>query len=106
MLTWARENGCPWDGHICSNAARGGHFEVLKWAKANGCRVNPVECKKAADEGLRGFVPIPGPGSPQGIIPKISAYTHKAITEWITANEDSDAALFAILWHGYGADGY
>jgi hypothetical protein len=31
-LQWARANGCPWDASTCSNAARGGHLDVLQWA--------------------------------------------------------------------------
>ena len=27
---------CPWDETVCSEAARGGHLEVLKWARAVG----------------------------------------------------------------------
>ena len=38
VLQWARENGCPWDEHTCSAAAKEGHLEVLQWARENGCR--------------------------------------------------------------------
>ena len=36
-ITVARENGCEWDRWTCSNAAKGGHLEVLLWATINGC---------------------------------------------------------------------
>jgi len=44
-------------------------------------------CKKAADDGLQGFVELPSKAPIS--VPKISEATHKAITvvtEWITAN--------------------
>jgi len=31
VLKWARENGCPWAETTCSEAAYGGHLEVLSW---------------------------------------------------------------------------
>ena len=37
VLKWARENGCEWDSDTCSNAAIEGHLEVLNWACENGC---------------------------------------------------------------------
>jgi hypothetical protein len=37
MLQWARSNNCPWDSTTCSEAARGGHLEVLQWARSNNC---------------------------------------------------------------------
>ena len=37
MLQWARANGCTWNASTCSEAACGGHLEVLQWARANGC---------------------------------------------------------------------
>ena len=29
LLKWMRENGCPWNAGTCTNAALGGHLEVL-----------------------------------------------------------------------------
>jgi hypothetical protein len=37
MLMWAREHDCPWNNLVLSNAASGGHTEVMRWAKENGC---------------------------------------------------------------------
>ena len=48
VLTWARENGCPWDWRTCAYAARGGHLEVLKWAREHGCPLDSVTCANAA----------------------------------------------------------
>jgi hypothetical protein len=31
-LKWARENGCPWDENVCTDAAQYGHLDILKWA--------------------------------------------------------------------------
>jgi hypothetical protein len=48
VLTWARENGCPWDESTCGFAAASGHLEVLKWARENGCSWNAWTCAEAA----------------------------------------------------------
>ena len=37
VLQWARANRCRWDHLTCACAARAGHLEVLKWAISNGC---------------------------------------------------------------------
>ena len=29
ILKWARENGCPWNGDVCANAAREGRLDIL-----------------------------------------------------------------------------
>ena len=50
-LKWARENGCPWDGGVCSAAARGGHLEVLQYAHANECPWDEDTCSSAAVKG-------------------------------------------------------
>jgi hypothetical protein len=36
ILKWMRENNCPWDEYTCTNAAEGGHLELLQWAYING----------------------------------------------------------------------
>lgn len=51
VLKWCRENGCPWGGGTCANAAEGGHFEVLKWCRENGCPWTEATCTLAAREG-------------------------------------------------------
>ena len=37
MLTWARDEECPWDSRTCHYAAHGGQLEVLQWARAHHC---------------------------------------------------------------------
>jgi len=44
----ARENNCPWNSNICSDAARYGHFELLKWSILNGCPYDTYTCSCAA----------------------------------------------------------
>ena len=39
VLKWARENGCNWNRYTCNDAARGGYLEILKWARENGCEL-------------------------------------------------------------------
>ena len=51
VLQWARANGCEWHSGTCSNAAEGGHLEVLQWARANGCLWNAYTCSNAAAGG-------------------------------------------------------
>ena len=36
-LAWARWMGCRWDYRTCADAAAGGHLEVLQWAREQGC---------------------------------------------------------------------
>jgi hypothetical protein len=50
-LKWARQNGCPWNELTCSEAAKGGHLEVLRWARQNGCPFDPGTCEWAAEGG-------------------------------------------------------
>ena len=57
---------------------------MLKWAKENDCPYDAATCKEAADEGLQGFMEIPGEAP--HTIPKISEAAHKATTKWIAAN--------------------
>ena len=51
MLIYAHENGCPWDRFTCSNAAEGGHLDVLKYAHENGCPWGQGTCTSAASAG-------------------------------------------------------
>jgi len=37
VLRWVREHGCDWDEETCSEAAAGGHLEVLTWVREHGC---------------------------------------------------------------------
>lgn len=47
-LACAKANGCPWNETVCSNAARGGHLDVLCWAGESGCLWNRNTCAYAA----------------------------------------------------------
>ena len=40
VLQWARANGCEWNALTCSYAAQGGHLGMLQWARASGCPDN------------------------------------------------------------------
>ena len=51
MLQWAREQGCPWDGATCANAAAGGHLEVLRWAREHGGEWDEDTTSMAAEGG-------------------------------------------------------
>jgi len=51
VVKWARENGCFWNGDICSSAAKIGHLEMLKWARKNGDPWNEQTCANAAENG-------------------------------------------------------
>jgi hypothetical protein len=50
-LAWAKANGCPWNEKVCSNAARGGHVDVLRWARENECPWDEWTCAYAARGG-------------------------------------------------------
>ena len=51
VLKWARQAGCEWDADTCSEAARGGHLDVLKWARQAGCEWDADTCSDAARGG-------------------------------------------------------
>jgi hypothetical protein len=51
VLRWLRENGVWWNEDTCSSAALGGHFEILKWAREQGCHWNSQTCAAAAQGG-------------------------------------------------------
>ena len=51
FLQWTRVNGCPWNEHICSSAAEGGHLNILQWARVNGCPWDEHTCCYAAENG-------------------------------------------------------
>ena len=44
MLQSARANGSEWDEDTCSNAAEGGHLELLQWAWANDADSDTSTC--------------------------------------------------------------
>lgn len=51
MVTWLRENGCPWDEEACAAAARAGNLPVLKWMRSQGCPWDTRVFSFAAQEG-------------------------------------------------------
>ena len=46
-VAWVRAQGW-WDEYLCSNAAGGGHMEVLQWARTHGCQWDEITCSEAA----------------------------------------------------------
>jgi hypothetical protein len=50
LLQWVRSqpDPCPWDEHTCRNAAGDGQLEVLQWAHENGCPWDAHTCARAA----------------------------------------------------------
>ena len=48
LLQLAREYDCPWDEHTFHCAARSGNFQMIKWARINGCRWDANTCTAAA----------------------------------------------------------
>ena len=51
VLTWAHENGCPWDSCTCMKAACHGQLLTLIWLRRNGCPWDESTCAFAADHG-------------------------------------------------------
>ena len=51
ILKWARKNNYPWDETTCQYAIGNGHLEILKWARENGCYWNWETCAHAARNG-------------------------------------------------------
>jgi ankyrin repeat protein len=47
VLTWAREQGCPWNTCTCDYAAIHGHLNCLKYARENGCPCDILTSKFA-----------------------------------------------------------
>jgi hypothetical protein len=37
VLKWARARNFPWDARTLDGAAKKGHLELMQWARANGC---------------------------------------------------------------------
>lgn len=54
-LMWLRNHDFPWDIYVCIEAARLGHFDVLRWALENGAPVSDghrnVTCVSPGEEG-------------------------------------------------------
>jgi hypothetical protein len=48
LLQLAREYDCPWDENTFHCAARSGNFQLIKWARNNGCRWDANTCTAAA----------------------------------------------------------
>ena len=39
---------CPYDKHVCIDAARGGHRSILQWVRENGCPLDVRTCTATA----------------------------------------------------------
>ena len=50
VLKWARENGCPWDSNTCIMAIAARRTDILTWARANGCPLEEFIAAMLADE--------------------------------------------------------
>ncbi|CAM9489559.1 unnamed protein product [Ectocarpus sp. 8 AP-2014] len=50
VLRWARNNGCPWDGHAVERLRSG--ISKVQWARDNGCPWDEATCSSAASEGV------------------------------------------------------
>ena len=51
ILQWARQNACPWDWMVYTNAVTENHLEFLEYAHANQCPWNSRVCNHAAWNG-------------------------------------------------------
>jgi hypothetical protein len=52
VLKWLRWHWCPWNEQLVSiHAARGGHLEMLKWTRENKCDWDARACAAAAQHG-------------------------------------------------------
>jgi len=49
LMTWLKENGCPWSAETCSLVAHTGNLKALKWMRENGCSWDS-RCIAAAKE--------------------------------------------------------
>jgi hypothetical protein len=48
VVQWLHSRGCGWDSCTSTNAARGGHLPLLQWAHAHGCPLDEGCCTAAA----------------------------------------------------------
>lgn len=48
LIAWARDHGCPWNGHTCALAAMNGALDVLQFLHASGCPWDARTCAWAA----------------------------------------------------------
>lgn len=58
VLKWARDNGCPWDGHTMFSAAARGDIELMSWLREKGCPWGDDsfdEASRLLDNGYIGF---------------------------------------------------
>jgi hypothetical protein len=47
FLIWLRDNNCPWDSDCTSEAALGGHMQLLEWAVQQGCPLHSCSLVRA-----------------------------------------------------------
>ena len=50
IIQWMRLNGCQWNTNICKYLALNGHLDCLSYAHENGCPWNRVDCLQKARE--------------------------------------------------------
>lgn len=58
LLRWARSMGCPWDTHVCIEAARRGDLDLLSWTASLGCPYTFKTMNAAAKNGHRHVVQL------------------------------------------------
>ena len=51
VVWWLHDIGSPWDGKTCSEIARHGDVEMLRWARSRGCPWDEGTCIAAASAG-------------------------------------------------------
>lgn len=53
VLKWAKDNGCDFTNtYLCEHASKGGHLESLKWLRDTvGCFWDEMSCAEAARNG-------------------------------------------------------
>jgi hypothetical protein len=51
LLEYLRSEGLAWDVCLCSEAAKGGHFDLVKWLHANDCPWDESACAEVAARG-------------------------------------------------------
>ena len=51
ILKWARNNGCEWNAWTTIDAAESGHLQILQWALENGCECDELAFMRAIKSG-------------------------------------------------------
>ena len=45
-------NESAWDESACSQAAEGGHLEILEWLRSEGCRWDEERCRTLGEPNI------------------------------------------------------